>query len=410
MNSLLALTLLVCLNVYVSLRYASIPAESDFGIFATWGMTGAAYGRDFVDCKTPLVHAWLALLAKVKRDLPTVRLLHFFITGLPSVAYYLITKDFAGSLAFLVMVHSGWLLAFHGNVGDIPAGLILLALMTGSPWLIVALLVLATLYEPKLIVATGLMVLVKCQTLLVPALAYSGVVVGALMLLRYEKREVFDWLVESSYTIPKRVQKSRKGLYPFMPGFTSTALLFTLPWLVAAIFARPEPLYWIPPLAFLAFQFTGKVVRPNHLIPLVAWIAAAGIKPEFVYALAATDFISSGLYLGDIWMRFYPNIAGIVKDAKKVGEWIKDKDGSLWVNSMWAQIYAYSGKKPEYGMSIVEVSMAAAERGKAALKKIHNKPPDWIVVSDDIDIDYDYSKYDSVAKSRYFLVYKRRAQ
>mgnify|MGYP001766608274 FL=1 len=411
MTDALLIGALVVLNLYVSWRYAKTPAESDFGIFATWGMTGAAYGRDFVDCKTPLVHAWLALLAKVKRDFLTVRLLHFFTTGLPSIAYYVITKDFAGALAFLVMIHSGWLLTFHGNVGDIPAGLILLALISGNAWIVVGLLVLATLYEPKLIIATGLMVLVKYQTLLVPALVYSGMVVSALMLLRYEKREVFDWLVESSFTIPKRIQKSRKGLYPFMPGFTSTAFLYILPWLALAISARPDPLYWIPPIAFLAFQFSGKVVRQNHFIPLIAWIAAAGMKPEFVYALAATDFISSGLYLGDIWVRFYPGIASIVKDAKRVGEWMKNKPGSLWVNTMWAQIYAYSGKKPEHGMmEVVEVNTVADERRQLVNKKIITNPPIWIVTNGDASVEFDYKMYEMAARSPHFLVYKRRVQ
>ena len=184
-----------------------------------------------------------------------------------------------------------------------------------------------------------------------------------------------------------------------------------LPWLALAISARPDPLYWIPPIAFLAFQFSGKVVRQNHFIPLIAWIAAAGMKPEFVYALAATDFISSGLYLGDIWVRFYPGIASIVKDAKRVGEWMKNKPGSLWVNTMWAQIYAYSGKKPEHGMmEVVEVNTVADERRQLVNKKIITNPPIWIVTNPDASVEFDYKMYEMAARSPHFLVYKRRVQ
>ena len=56
---------LLTLNIYIAWRYSKMPVESDFGIFAMWGMTGAVYGRDFVDCKSPGVHIWLMLLAKI---------------------------------------------------------------------------------------------------------------------------------------------------------------------------------------------------------------------------------------------------------------------------------------------------------------------------------------------------------
>ena len=83
----LIVTGLLTLNIYIAWRYSKMPVESDFGIFAMWGMTGAVYGKDFVDCKSPGVHTWLMLLSKVKRDIKVVRLLHFFVTGLPSVIY-----------------------------------------------------------------------------------------------------------------------------------------------------------------------------------------------------------------------------------------------------------------------------------------------------------------------------------
>jgi hypothetical protein len=399
---------LLTLNIYIAWRYSKMPVESDFGIFAMWGMTGAVYGRDFVDCKSPGVHIWLMLLAKIKRDIKVVRFLHFMATGMPSIIYYLVTKDYAGALAFLILIHSGWLYAFHGNVGDIPAGLIFLALITGNPWLFVALLVVATFYEPKLVVATGLMILIKIQTVWLPTLVY-GMVIGALVSILYLKfRQVFDWIVESSYTIPKRMISSRKGLYKFMPSFTSIPFMYILPWLFAGIYSKPELLYWLPAIIMIAFQFVGKVIRPNHLLPLAAWVAAAGIRPEIVFALATTDLLSAGLYIGNIWARFYPGLDAITRNAKQIGEWLKDKPGILWVNSMWAQIYMYANKKPHYGMmEVVEVNSVAKERTNTMVELIKQHPPDWIVTDATARVGYDYRNYRNVAKVSDFIVYKR---
>ena len=399
---------LLTINSYIAWRYSKMPVESDFGIFAMWGMTGAAYGRDFVDCKSPGVHLWLLLLSKVKRDIKVVRLLHFFVTGLPSVIYYAFTRDYTGALAFLILIHSGWLYAFHGNVGDIPAGLIFLALITGNPWLFMALLVVATLYEPKLVVATGLMTLIKVQTVWLPTVVYGAVIgAAAYMLWRYRRSE-WDVLVESAYTIPKRMISSRKGLYKFMPSFTSIPFMYILPWLFAGIYSKPELLYWLPAIVLIAFQFVGKVIRPNHLLPLAAWIAAAGIRPEIVFALATTDLLSAAMYTGNIWARFYPYCDAITKDAKEVGEWLKGRPGVLWVNSMWAQIYLYADKKPTYGMmEIIEVNDVATERREIMNKNISNNPPDWIVTDETARVGYDYRNYRNVAKVSDFIVYKR---
>jgi hypothetical protein len=371
-------------------------------------MTGAVYGRDFVDCKSPGVHTWLMLLAKIKRDIKVVRFLHFMATGMPSIIYYLVTKDYAGALAFLILIHSGWLYAFHGNVGDIPAGLIFLALITGNPWLFVALLVVATFYEPKLVVATGLMILIKIQTVWLPSLVYGSVLAVSAAILYYKYRQVFDWIVESAYTIPKRMISSRKGLYKFMPSFTSIPFMYILPWLFAGVYSKPEFLYWLPAIVLITFQFVGKVIRPNHLLPLAAWIAAAGIRPEIVFALATTDLLSAAMYTGNIWARFYPYCDAITRDAKQIGEWLKGRPGILWVNSMWAQIYLYADKKPTYGMmEIIEVNDVATERREIMNKNISNSPPDWIVTDETARVGYDYRNYRNVAKVSDFIVYKR---
>jgi len=293
-------------------------------------------------------------------------------------------------------------------VGDIPAGLLFLALITGNTWAFIGLLVAATLYEPKLVVATSIMVLLRIQDVWLPSLVYGSVLAMSAAIVYYKYRQVFDWIVESAYTIPKRMIDSRKGLYKFMPPYTAIPLMYILPWLFAGMFAKPEPLYWLPAIVLLAFQFVGKVIRPNHLLPLVAWIAAAGIRPEIVYSLATVDLLSSAGYTGNIWARFYPFLDKITRDSKRVGEWLSDKSGTLWVNSMWAQIYLYANKKPQYGMmEVVEVNSVAKERREVMLKALIKSPPDWIVLDDTAIVEYDYNKYRNVAKINNFNVYKR---
>jgi hypothetical protein len=292
-----------------------------------------------------------------------------------------------------------------------PAGLIFLALFIPNPWIFVGLLVLATLYEPKIIVATGLMVLFRITEVWIPTLVYVGIFSAFVAWLWYAHHQVFSWIVESAFVIPKRIQKFRKGKYPYMPWFTSTGLLYISSWLIVSVIAKPDILFWIPPAVFLLFQFTGKVVRPNHLIPLAAWIGAAGIDPVTVYILSTVDFVTAGLYIGDIWLRFYNGLANIVKDAMDVGLWLKDKPGILWVNSMYCEVYLYANKKPEYGMmEVVEVNEVATERRKIMRTKIDRNPPDWIVLGNDVNVNYDYSNYERVAKSGFFSVLKRNTK
>ena len=403
---MIEIAVLLLLNIFLSVRYAKLDVDPDFAAFTMWGITGAKYGKDFVDCKTPLVHLWFLLLSRIKCQIEALRGIHVFVTGLPALIYFAFTKDFAGALAFLVLVHSGWLLSFHGNIGDLPAGMIFIALFTPNPWLKVALLILATLYEPKLIVATGAVVVIGAYWL--PGLVLSGVVGVALFCIWYFRHDVWEWVVESSFTIPYRMTKYRKGLYKWFPIATSIALLYITPWIIAGIFSRPDILYWTPPLLYVVLSFMGKIVRQNHFIPVIPWIALSGIKPEIVYALAVTDFLSAGFYFGDIWVRFYVGLAGLIKEAKSVGLWLRDKPGVLWVNTMHVEIYTVAKKKPAYGMmELVEVNHVAKERRSKMLRRIGATPPDWIVVANDTNIEYDYSPYSVVAKTLNFLVYKR---
>jgi len=405
-QSIMLLLLLFAINLYFAWRYAPMDIEPDFALFNMAGQTGAWYGRDFVDCKSPLVHIWFWLLSKIWRSVYGVRFLHFALNGVPGLIYTAMTGDFWGGLAFVILIHSGFLYAFHGNVGDIPAGLILLALTVGSPWLAVGLFAAAVVYEPKLIVAfLPWAILGGYWTQLA---AVSGIGLLAAWAIWYFKHEWWEWLVEANWTIPSRMNRNRKGLYDFMPHFTATGLVYAGMWIAAAVIHNPELRFWVPAVSFLLLQFMGRVIRPNHLIPLVGWIAASGMSPAWTIALCSVDVLSAGLYLGDLWARFYPGLRNVIKEAREIGTWLAKKPGTLWVNSMYSEVYIWSGKRPIYGMTEqVEVSTAATERRKKMLSRFARNPADWVVVQRDWPTQFDPTGFQKRAESVFFEIYER---
>jgi len=410
MNYLLILILL-SIDLFYAWRYYKLDIDPDYAMFVLGGTVGSKYGKDFLDCKSPGVHLFLSLLGKITGGkVDKIRLLHYLITGAPSIIYFLITNDFAGALAFMVLVHSGWLFTFHGNVGDLPAGFIFLALVITNPWLIVILLALATLYEPKLIVMTGFMILVNITKLWIPLLFVIGIGIIEAVYIWYNHRDTWNNLIMSNWTIPKRMNKARKGLYPWMPYYTSNVTLYMLMWLVPAIYFKPDLIYWIPAILFLLISILGKVIRPNHLIPLVAWIAAANIPIWYVVTLVSIDWISAGFYFGNIWARFYEGLSSLIKDSRIVGDWMKDKEGSLWVNAINTEIYVWANKAPTLGMTEqIEIAEAATERRVYFYEKMRKTPPLWIVCRSDQELEVGrIRKYDKITKSIFFDVYKRK--
>ena len=59
---------------------------------------------------------------------------------------------------------------------------------------------------------------------------------------------------------------------------------------------------------------------------------------------------------------------------------------------------------------MIEVNRVVPERRKIMRDKIKKQPPDWIAVSHDTNVEYDYTNYEQVAKSGYFAIYKRRTK
>jgi hypothetical protein len=165
--------------------------------------------------------------------------------------------------------------------------------------------------------------------------------------------------------------------------------------------------FWIAPCAFIAFLLLGKVVRPNHLLPLAAW-AALGITPAIAIALCLTDWIASGLYFGDIWVRWYSALAQVNLDAKEAGLWMRDKKGVLYVNSIHTAIYLYSGKKIPFGFSEeIEIRDNATERRTEMIKQWSQNPPDWVISGELPGINFVPQSYVKVAQFGINEVYKK---
>lgn len=399
--------LLLTLAAFYAWRYSRTDPDPDWAMFNFAAFTGSFYGRDFADCKTPGVHLWYWSLARLfGASIPRVRFANHFLIGAAGAVYTLATGDFWGGLAFGVLVNSGWLLAFHGNVGAVPAALVMLS-FASPPWLAASLCMLALLYEPKLLLSFGFLLVFRWPVYGAVAVATCAIVA---LLLYLSARPLWNWIWESSVIIPARMAKTRKkhGLYGWAPWFTSTGFLYLLPWLIFAAMAKPDPVYWAPALAYLLLIGTGSVIRENHLIPLVPWIAAAGIKPEILVALCAVDWVSGGLYLGDIWQRFYLGLRQRIAEAKAVGEWLRDKPGHIWVNSLDSEVYIHARKPIPYGLAEqIEIRENAHERRQQMLETWRIDPPDWVVDGPDPGVQYQTGGYRLVLKSPLYRIWKR---
>ena len=364
---------LVC--IWIAWLYSKTEIDPDWALFNLPAFTGAWYGRDFVDCKSPLIYLWYYGIAKITGpDIKAVKFMHHILISFPGI----VVGGWAG-LAFIVIINSGWLIAFHGNVSQQPAGFILLALWFHDPWISTALLFLAIAFEPKLI-----------TLLLIPILSSwwlplgTGVVIaGGTALVIWKKwPQVWGWLVEANLTITKRMTAWRWDLIRHGADFTYTSmkgLMYILPWLLLGAYTKPDLKYWLPMIAYIVLNAAGVFIRPNHLMILAPWIALA-LPWQGVVALFITDWVSGFAYMGDVWNRFYSALRIGNEEARLIGEWLKDKPGTLWVNGIHTAIYIYSGKKPYGGMTEqIEIRNNATERRKAWREAWQKEPPEWVV-------------------------------
>lgn len=377
-----SIAILLAVSLFHAWRYSRTSIDPDWAYFNLWGFTGSVYGRDFADCKTPLIHLWYLGLSKlVGRSIPVVRFTNHFLIGSVGVLIYFLTGNFLAALSFTVLVNSGWLLAFHGNVGQVPAALIALSFASPAP-LAGILWIAAVLFEPKLLpsflVAAFFNLPLSVFLQFITFLFGAGFITYVLL----HEKEWFRRLWESSVVIPARMARNRKGGFykAWMPWFTSNSSLYLLPWLGFAILAKPDFLYWLPALAYLLFIVSGKIVRQNHLIPLIPFIAFSGLDALHVYLLAFVDFASAGFYFGNIWARFYPALEEVNGEAETVGGWLREKPGTVYVNGIHSGIYIHACRPVQFGFAEqIEIREVAHERRQKMIEGWRKSPPDWVV-------------------------------
>lgn len=374
LEALILLLSLLGISLYHAWRYSKTSADPDWAYFNLYAFTGSMYGRDFPDCKTPGIHIYYWLLSRlVGTDVRRIKFANHFLVGSVGALLYCLTGNYWGALAYTVLVNAGWLLAFHGNVGQVPAALLALSLAV-HPALSVVFWLLAVFFEPKLLPSLLVAAILKGWWFLALFLLLS------LLVVPYKNTKWFRWLWESSVTIPARIGRTRNK-ETWFPWFTANPTLYILPWLILGISSIRDFWYWLPALAYIAFIALGKCIRSNHLIPLVPWIAFA--SPPLALWLAVIDFVSSGFYLGDIWLRYYPALGDINETARATGEWLKGKPGTLYVNGIHSGIYIHAKKPLTLGMAEqIEIREVAAERRKEMIQRWKQSPPDWVVVGD----------------------------
>lgn len=169
-------------------------------------------------------------------------------------------------------------------------------------------------------------------------------------------------------------------------------------WILPAAYLKPDVIYWLPVMGYMILASIGYVIRPNHALVIVPWIAAAGLPIEFVIALTVVDWVSAGFYVGDIWNRFYNGLRGRIGEAREVGLWLKDKEGTIWLNGIDTELYDYAEKPIVYGMTeTIEVNTVALERREYMVKKWKTHTPDYVVIS---NADYQHVEFDGRGYNR----------
>jgi hypothetical protein len=371
--------LIVAMSLWQAYHYARQTIDPDWALFNMPGFTGAHYGKDFADCKTPFIHYWYWAIAKiVGRDVFRVKFTHHLLLGLCGLAVWAVSGNVWAGLVYSVLVNSGWLLAFHGNVGQLPILFVSLALFVPDPWIASVLFALAVLHEPKLLPSAIAWTIIGGFW---QGAVIAAVLAVAFLVFAWRNTQAAWWLLESSVIIPYLMGKRRKGFdIPYVPWYTANGLIGIFPWLVFAAQAKPDVLYWLPAGLYAVLIATGKSLRPNHFLPLAAWVVGSGISPALVLVLVAIDWVSGGMYAGNMWERFYFGLKGTNEEARSAGEYLKDKPGVVWVNGIHTGVYIYAKKPNPFGMTEqVEIRDVIPGRRESMIEHFQIRPPDYIV-------------------------------
>ena len=402
---------LVLLSAYYAWRYAKIAIDPDQAMYMFEAMGVGWYGKDYADCKSPAIHIWFWLISKiVGRNVERIRFVHYFVVGLSSLLLFWLTGSFIIALVFLVLVNSGWIFGFNGNVGQIPAALIAVGLASGNEYILSLLMLVAVFFEPKLVVSLLIMAVLGLWWWYLPVGWLIAVIMGGLYVYW---NDVFGWLVEANITIPQRMSKARRksgSARLWMSWVTSMPYMYILPWLLLAVYATSDVLYWVPVLAYLLFIHIGLAVRPNHFLPIVGWIAMA-ITPEvlpFVAVLIIADWFSGGFYWSQLWNRFYVGIEALNKNSRALGLKLKELPGSLWVNGIESAVYIYAEKKVPYGLAEqIEIREVSYERRKSMVELWRMNPADYVVVGESRNIEFNGKGYKLIGESGTMRIFEK---
>ncbi len=397
--------LLLILAAYYALRYSRMSIDPDWALFNMMGFTGARYGRDYLDCKSPMIHYWYWAIARlVGKDIARVRFAHHLLISIPGI----LVGGWSGA-AFIVLVNSGWMFGFHGNVGQQAAGWIFLALVWQNPWISTALVFAAISFEPKLVFTLLYPIL---RGWFLPLFSFSLLAGVAAVLIYFLANDYWKILVEANLTLPKRMTDFRRRLLKAGADYLHTpaqGAVYILPWLFLAFVLRPDYIYWTPVIAYMLLMICGIAIRSNHYLPLAGWIAPVFQSGDVVVGLLLVEAFSSLFYIGDLWRRFYPGLRDINLEAQEIGKWLRDKPGRLWVNGIHSGIYIHAQKPPFGGMTEqIEIRENAPERREAWRKAFKESPPEWVVVGHMPGVEFTPLGYDLVARSAESLIYRRK--
>lgn len=382
MDRVAALALLLALNAWVAWRYARLPIGPDEGIWMLTGWTGARYGVDYVDCKPPGIHLWMALLARItRRSVSGAKFLHHLAMGGFSLGAYLLTGSLGAGLLTTALLQSAWFYSYQSWMDAASAGFLLMAVLTPPPYMVL-FLALAVLFNVKLAVPGAVWVLAN-PAMWLPTAISGGVLlllVGAAALLWPDAaRRVWFASVE----VPRRMTAFRSehatSVFRVWPHYLATSLLLAVAALVAGFSGGFDWRLALVVGSYVVLNSWGGVWRPNHFLPLVVVAAAAPTLPASLIVLLA-EWVSLRGYTVNAWSVTYPEIAPLLEQARACGERLKGQDGELWVNSWNTQIYVYAQKPPRYGVQQLEIRDVTPERAEAAREKLRETAPEWIVL------------------------------
>jgi len=372
--------ILLSISLYFGWRYSKEPADMDFAYLHFEGFIGSWYGRDYVDVKSPVPHLVNWCFVKLGRNsIPATKFIEHTAYALPGLVYYLSTGQFFPALVFTYMINSGWLWAFHGNVSQFPAGMIMLSFAFPQyGWVFWGL---AVAYEPKLVIAYIPFAVISgwwWQSALWAVIAVA-IVCG----LYFFKNQWFLYCKEAMWDLSRKLNAYRKGIYDqWVPYWQATEMVSITPWMILAVVSNPSIIFWITPIVYLFTLASGKAIRGNHLLVLIPFIAVSNINPALVLLLLATDFYSGGFYLRDIWFRFYQVFRNPLHDVMGAGLYLRDKPGTMFAFGMHSQIYIYANKPLMYGCPMQIEIRENSPRYRELPKKFRQNPPDWVVETD----------------------------